>query len=252
MIEVLKQEHKKVIKKSVWDFLTFSYLNPLLRKGMNQKELLTDDYLPLEPQDDAEMLSSLLLLELEKNGNNLGRALFQVFKFSFFLTGIYFLFDLLLKISEALILAKLINWFSSSSADWEAYSYCAALTVTVGSHAILRHRQFFSVMRMGLQVKVAVTTAVYRKILKLSVAHTSSTGRITNLIVNDVQKFEDAAIWLHFVWYDLPDLLMLRSAPIELLLTWYFIYSFIGLASLAPLLTLIFLFPLQLVSILHR
>ncbi|KAJ3345022.1 ATP-binding cassette sub- C member 8, partial [Kappamyces sp. JEL0680] len=232
---VVRQEAKR-IRPGILEHLTFSYLNPLLRLGLQRPTSLDpSDYFPVEQQDEAHYLSSGLVARL-KSGKSLVRAMVEMFWQPLVLTGICFLLDLVLKVSEATFLARLINWFGQETQDNRGYLYCGILCVLIATHALLRHRQFFSVMRMGVQVKVAVTTAVYRKCLALSISHTASTGKITNLIANDVQKFEDAAVWFHFMW----------CAPIELFATWMFIYFQIGLASLAPLVTLLLLFPIQL------
>ena len=53
-------------------------------------------------------------------------------------------------------------------------------------------------MRSGTRLRVGFIAYLYRKILTLSVSHTSSPGLIINLI-NDTQRFEDAGPFGYFI-----------------------------------------------------
>jgi ATP-binding cassette subfamily C (CFTR/MRP) protein 4 len=219
----------------LWNYLTFSHLNKVLKKGHCKLE--PKDYDPILPTDESQVLSSLLLDKIGQ-GYSLPAAIFHVFKRYLFIGGVCFFTELTLKIAEVFVLSKLINWFSISSVqDYrEGYMYSGILVSLITCHAFLRHRMFYDAVLLGMRVKVAITASIYRKCLNLSISHTASTGKITNLIANDVQKFEDAAIWIHCIWI----------APVELTFTWLFIFYQIGWTSIVPLCMLIFLFFLLL------
>ncbi|KAI8926107.1 P-loop containing nucleoside triphosphate hydrolase protein [Entophlyctis helioformis] len=109
------------------------------------------------------------------------------------------------------------------------------MAIAVLLHSCLRHIEFFMGMRLGMQLRVTLIAAVYRKCLALSIGHTSSTGMIVNLVSNDVQRFEDAAIFGNFAWV----------GPIETVLCFYLVYREIGWAAFAAVGALLFFIPLQ-------
>lgn len=124
----------------------------------------------------------------------------------------------------------------------DAYLYTLYLSLSVFAHGILHHLEFFYGMRVGMQVRIGLTTLIYNKCLSLPISYTSSTGMIVNLISNDVQRFEgyfnltkDASPFMNALWV----------GPIELCIFWYFIYLQIGFASFAAIGGIITLLPLQ-------
>ncbi|KAJ3262529.1 Multidrug resistance-associated protein 4 [Boothiomyces macroporosus] len=90
-------------------------------------------------------------------------------------------------------------------------------------------------MRVGMQMRIGLIASVYRKALNLSIANTSSTGFIINLVSNDVQRFEDASPFLPF----------LVVGPFQFVATMYFVYLEIGWSMLATAIVTIMLVPLQ-------
>ena len=102
-------------------------------------------------------------------------------------------------------------------------------------HGTLHHVEFFVAMRTGMRIRVGLIAAIYQKCLKLSISNTSSTGFIVNLVSNDLQRFEDAAPFAHFIWI----------VPIQLIFTMWLIYLQIGYLFVAPLVGLVLLIPLQ-------
>lgn len=73
-------------------------------------------------------------------------------------------------------------------------------------------------------MQVALIALVYRKSLLLDSASFLSvtTGQVVNLISNDAFKFEQASIFVHFLW----------NAPVELCVALYLLWQEIGPASL--------------------
>jgi len=86
-----------------------------------------------------------------------------------------------------------------------------------------------------MRLRVTFIAAIYRKCLKLSISHTSSTGLIVNLISNDVQRFEDAS----------PFALFLYLGPIELLIVFWFLWKEIHWGALSGVIALLCLIPIQ-------
>jgi ATP-binding cassette subfamily C (CFTR/MRP) protein 4 len=86
-----------------------------------------------------------------------------------------------------------------------------------------------------MQVRVSLVSAIFSKSLLLPlVAHISS-GQIQSFVNSDVQRFEDASGFAHFLWL----------GPLETLVATYFIYMEIGVAAFAAIGVLLLLIPLQ-------
>ena len=86
-----------------------------------------------------------------------------------------------------------------------------------------------------MNVRVAFIATIYRKCLSLSVSNASSTGLIVNMVSNDVQRFEDLAPFLHFLWI----------GPLEVLLVTYLMYLQISWAAFAAIGSFLLFIPVQ-------
>lgn len=86
-----------------------------------------------------------------------------------------------------------------------------------------------------MQVRVALVSALFSKCLSLPISNSYSSGQITSFISADVQRFEDASGFLHFLWL----------GPLETLVVTYFVYIHIGMAAFAAIGVLLLLIPLQ-------
>lgn len=105
----------------------------------------------------------------------------------------------------------------------------------LGSLCFNWHNQF--VARIGFRARAALTTAVYRKSLKLSSSarSTTSVGVIVNIMSTDAQKLKDVTPLLNGVW----------SSPLTIAAALYLLYQQIGASTFVGVGFLIVLFPLQ-------
>jgi ATP-binding cassette, subfamily C (CFTR/MRP), member 4 len=213
--------------------ITFSYVGELLRKGM-RGPITGDDLDPIGDQDDCKYNSEIFLQHFDDT-HSVKKALFKTFGVDFALVGLGYFLEIGFKVGEGYMLGLILKWFQRNDEPTIGYYYALGLVLVVFFHSFLRHLIFFNAARIGMQVRVTLTAAIYKKCLSLSTSHTSSTGAIVNLIANDVQKFEDCSPWFHFLWV----------SPIELCIVWYFIYLELGLVAFAPFITLALMFPLQ-------
>ncbi|TPX59470.1 hypothetical protein CcCBS67573_g09088 [Chytriomyces confervae] len=219
-----RQEHSLYAK---W---TFSYMNPVIFRGFKKCD-----------NDAAEGLSKQLLeaWQTEQSTSNspqLWRVILRVFSGFIFSAGLAYFGEMAVKIGEVLFMGQILEWFQNPNAPArDGYLYGLGLASLGLLHAVLHHVEFFLAMRCGLQMRVAFIAAVYKKCLSLSTSHTSSTGYIVNLVSNDVQRFEDAAPFAHFIWL----------GPLEVVLMTYFMYTQIGYASFAGVAGLLLMIPLQ-------
>ncbi|XP_023940125.2 ATP-binding cassette sub-family C member 4 [Bicyclus anynana] len=83
---------------------------------------------------------------------------------------------------------------------------------------------------VGMRVRIASCSVIYRKILKLNRIGMSKTetGQVINLMSNDVNRFDTAALYLNSIWV----------MPIVVPIVSYLVWQHIGWATLAALLVI--------------
>uniref|UniRef100_A0A8C4VW86 ATP binding cassette subfamily C member 4 (PEL blood group) n=1 Tax=Gopherus evgoodei TaxID=1825980 RepID=A0A8C4VW86_9SAUR len=118
-----------------------------------------------------------------------------------------------------------------------AYCYAAALSVCTLILAITHHLYFYHVQRAGMKLRVAICHMIYRKALRLSntALGKTTTGQIVNLLSNDVNKFDQVTIFLHFLW----------AGPLQAIAVTALLWIEIGPSCFAGMAILIILLPLQ-------
>ncbi|KAJ8932364.1 hypothetical protein NQ314_014731 [Rhamnusium bicolor] len=100
----------------------------------------------------------------------------------------------------------------------------AFLIVLVFHHAQL------GCQRVGMRVRAACCSLVYRKLLKLSQASLGQTaaGQLVNLLSNDLQRFDTASNFLHYIWI----------MPLQAAIAFYVMYRSVGIACLSGLIAM--------------
>lgn len=100
---------------------------------------------------------------------------------------------------------------------FEAYFYATAVVLASAFNVMLMHPYLLSQMHLGMKMRVALCSMIYRKSLRLSKNALGETtvGQIVNLLSNDVGRLDIAIIFLHFLWV----------GPIETIAVSYLMYS---------------------------
>uniref|UniRef100_A0A7N9AYA3 ATP-binding cassette, sub-family C (CFTR/MRP), member 4 n=1 Tax=Mastacembelus armatus TaxID=205130 RepID=A0A7N9AYA3_9TELE len=147
-----------------------------------------------------------------------------------------------IKVIQPVVLGKMIQYFenydpNNKAALYETLCYAAALSFCTIGLAMLHHLYFFHVQRAGMKIRVAMCHMIYKKALGLSSSAMgkTTTGQIVNLLSNDVNRFDDVTIFLHFLWVG-----PLQAAAVVGLL-----WVEIGPSCLAGMVVLMFLMPMQ-------
>ncbi|ODM89209.1 Multidrug resistance-associated protein 1 [Orchesella cincta] len=96
---------------------------------------------------------------------------------------------------------------------------------------------FHKMFVLGMRIKASVTSAVYRKALKISNAarKESTTGEIVNLMSVDVQRLMDLVAYLNMLW----------SAPFQIGVALYFLWDTLGPSVLSGVAVMILLIPVN-------
>uniref|UniRef100_A0A4W2FZS7 Multidrug resistance-associated protein 4 n=1 Tax=Bos indicus x Bos taurus TaxID=30522 RepID=A0A4W2FZS7_BOBOX len=146
------------------------------------------------------------------------------------------------KVVQPIFLGKMVSYIENynptdSAALHEAYAYAAGLSTSVLVWAILHHLCFYNMQLVGMRLRVAVCHMIYRKALRLSSSAMgkTTTGQIVNLLSNDVNRFDQVTMFLHYLWV----------GPLQAVAVTALLWMEIGMPCLAGMAVLIILLLLQ-------
>ncbi|XP_062258726.1 ATP-binding cassette sub-family C member 4-like isoform X1 [Platichthys flesus] len=228
----------------------FCWLNPLFRIGY-KRTLEEDDMYKVLPEDASHRLGEELQwywnhevqqAAKEMRPPKLSKVLVRCYWKSYSLIGIFIFIEEVIKVIQPMLLGKLIEYFErnepiDTAAVHEAYMCAAGISLSAMVLAVLHHLYFYHVQRAGMKIRVAMCHMIYRKALHLNnkAFAKTTTGQIVNLVSNDVNKFDEVTLYLHFLW-----VAPLQAATV----VWLLMYT-IGPSCLAGMAVFIFLMPVQ-------
>ncbi|XP_061546477.1 multidrug resistance-associated protein 4 [Phycodurus eques] len=230
--------------------IIFWWLNPLFRAGY-KRTLEEDDIYPVLEEDSSEILGQQLqrywdhevqeaTKELRKP--KLSSVIIRCYWKSYSVLGLFTLIEEVIKVIQPVILGYIIRYFEdydlhNQAALNETLCYAVGLSICTIGLAFLHHLYFFHVQRVGMKIRVAMCHMIYKKALSLScfAMGKTTTGQIVNLLSNDVNKFDDVTIFLHFLWV----------APLQAATVVGLLWLEIGPSCLAGMVVLMFLMPVQ-------
>uniref|UniRef100_A0A674MDC3 Cystic fibrosis transmembrane conductance regulator n=1 Tax=Takifugu rubripes TaxID=31033 RepID=A0A674MDC3_TAKRU len=223
----------------------FWWLNPLFRIGYKRR-LEEDDMYPVLPEDGSETLGLELSryrdVSLYLRKPSLSKAIINCYWKSYSVLGVFTLVEETIKVVQPIFLGMVIRYFESYNpldlnALYESLGYAAGLSLCTLGLVVLHHLYFYYVQRSGMKIRVAMCHMIYKKALCLSSSAMgkTTTGQIVNLLSNDVNRFDEVTIFLHFLWVG-----PLQAATVVALL-----WAEIGPSCLAGMGVLMFLMPMQ-------
>lgn len=119
---------------------------------------------------------------------------------------------------QPLLLGKLIRYFTSepSISETEAYLYAMGMSLSVIILAIFHHPYFFTVQRIGMQIRVACCSLLYRKVFVFS-AHWLPIFFLWVMSVATLQQYLSSCERVIGVWYNY---ISCKSFPLHWLFLW--------------------------------
>ncbi|XP_008326492.1 multidrug resistance-associated protein 4 isoform X3 [Cynoglossus semilaevis] len=228
----------------------FCWLNPLFKIGYKRK-LEEDDMYHVLPEDASKKLGEELQCywnhevrqaAKEMRSPKLCKVIFKCYWKAYALIGLYIFVEEVIKVGQPVLLGWLIEYFetydpNNTQAMYEAYGYAAGISLSTIILTLLHHLYFYHAQRAGMKIRVAMCHMIYQKALSLNNAAftKTTTGQIVNLMSNDVNKFDEVTLYLHFMWIG-----PLQAAVVILLLM-----NAIGPSCLAGMAVLLILMPVQ-------
>ncbi|XP_070611560.1 cystic fibrosis transmembrane conductance regulator isoform X2 [Erythrolamprus reginae] len=188
--------------------LFFRWTKPILQKGYRQRLELSDIY-QIPAADSADNLSEKLEREWDrelasKKKPKLINALRRCFFWKFMMYGIILYLGEVTKSVQPLLLGRIIASYDPSNSLERSIAYYLAigLCLLFIVRMLLLHPAIFGLHHIGMQIRIAMFSLIYKKILKLSsrVLDNISTGQLVSLLSNNLNKFDEGLALAHFVW----------------------------------------------------
>ncbi|KAI0982324.1 hypothetical protein GJ496_010434 [Pomphorhynchus laevis] len=150
------------------------------------------------------------------------------------------IFEEILKLGQAVILGQLLRYFTGDISVGMAYTLAVLLALCCFLPGLLHHNFFYILQAMGMRVRVAACSMIYRKLLGISSCDffDMSTGKAVNLISSDVTRYDLLFLfapyfiiapfqllivtifcWFVIGWYCIPGIALLLLIGIVLLIT---------------------------------
>lgn len=119
----------------------------------------------------------------------------------------------------------------------DAYWYASGIVFSTAFMIITFHPFILFIFKTACKVRVACSGLIYQKTLRLLKSSTEEgqSGKIINLLSNDLAKFDIGLAFLHDVW----------KGPLEALAFFVVIYIEIGISAVAGMAFLFSFVPLQ-------
>ncbi|CAB3248424.1 unnamed protein product [Arctia plantaginis] len=143
------------------------------------------------------------------------------------------------QIAQPVFLGKLVEYYSpkTSLTTEQAYMYAIAVVLCSALNVFVVHPYMMAILHMGMKFRVACCSLIYRKSLRLSKTALGETtvGQVVNLLSNDVNRFDVAIIFLHYLWI----------GPLATVIITYFMWIEISWAAVVGVGVMLAFIPLQ-------
>ncbi|RTG83221.1 ATP-binding cassette, subfamily C (CFTR/MRP), member 1, partial [Schistosoma bovis] len=140
--------------------------------------------------------------------------------------------------SSPLLLGMLLRFLSKPEApSWQGYFIAFSMLFLQSISVLVDQKGFYSCLSLGISVRSALTSAIYRKSLRLSSEARSqyTTGELINLLSVDVNRIKELFMFSFLVW----------DAFIEFGLSFILLWRQLGSAAIAGVGFLLLVLPLN-------
>ncbi|CAG9856502.1 unnamed protein product [Phyllotreta striolata] len=222
--------------------LFFSWVNALIKKGANDGLVSSDDLYDLPPSLSTSYNGNKLEHQLNETPSSkylFLKALYKCYAWEFFSVGILKLIADCSGFAGPILLNRLVSFIENKSeaTEW-GYVYALALIGSTTLAALCDTHFNFLMTIVGLKMRGALITTIYRKILSVNsmvLNSNLSVGEILNFMSTDTDRIVNSCPSFHSLW----------SIPFQIAVTLYLLYQQVGLAFLAGLAFSVILIPIN-------
>ncbi|KAL6650383.1 hypothetical protein ACP70R_009308 [Stipagrostis hirtigluma subsp. patula] len=208
---------------------TFSWVNPLISKGYAAGSLAADDVPPVSPGHRAEASFALFMSNWPAPGSRhpVGVALWLSFWPQLVLTAALGLARIAAMYVGPSLIDQFVEFIRRGGTPWEGLRLVLVLVAGKAAQTLASHHYNFQGQLLGMRIRGALQTALYRKSLRLSTGARRShgTGAIVNYMQVDAAMVSNAMNMLHGLWL----------MPLQIVVALLLLYAYLGPAVLMTL-----------------
>ncbi|KAM0353414.1 hypothetical protein ACHAP4_008660 [Fusarium culmorum] len=244
---IQEEEECPVEYANAFSQLAFSWMTPMMRYGY--KVYLTEEDLWALAKDDKTKTTGARFdeawrYELENHKKpSLWRVLFKAYGGPYCVAAIFKFFNDIAQYIQPQLLRLLISFVDSYGEGKTPQPIIkgAAIALAMFSCAVLQttmvHQYFQLAFVTGMRIKGGLSSAIYRKSLRLSSEGRAakSTGDIVNYMAVDGQRLQDLTQFAQQLW----------SAPFQIIICMVSLYNLVGWSMMAGIVVMIVMMPIQ-------
>lgn len=224
--------------------LIFRWLKNTFKTGM--KRPIEEDEIyevtnSLRSDKNTREFAELWNEELKKPKPSIIRVIMKLHGFRLIFWGIVFsVLETLSRLVQPLCLGGLVSYFVPNQTEYtinDAYWCAGGIVLSSATMIVSFHPTILYIFKLAAKVRVGCTGLIYRKALRLSKSTTEDgiSGKVINLISNDLAKFDIGFAFIHDVW----------KGPLESIVFGCVIYREIGISAVIGMAFLASFIPLQ-------
>ncbi|XP_023236891.1 multidrug resistance-associated protein 4-like [Centruroides sculpturatus] len=240
-----KQKSNPFDSAGIFSRAFFCWLFPIIIKGTKHR-LKEEDLFEISKYHSSEYLGNMLQKEwneeLQKRNPNILKAVLRLVGWKF-LTLI-----LLILVQETAVVAGQVHFlgvtvhYFDNRSEWNPYNIylsIAGFFAMTAMFFILYNTNYIMTELIGMNLKIAFCTIIYRKAMRLSSSslEKSNVGQMVNLIANDVSKFQNNINGIPYLF----------SNPFLIITTIAILWQYYGWTILVGFLAIFLFIPIQFV-----
>ncbi|KAI1335138.1 P-loop containing nucleoside triphosphate hydrolase protein [Xylariaceae sp. FL0016] len=233
---------------TVFSRLTFSWMTPMMKYGY--KQYLTEEDLWGLPSSDkssgtGDRFEKAWQYELKhrRGGPSLWVTMFKAYGGPYAMATVFKIVNDLASFAQPQLLRLLISFVESYSEGKvpqppiKGAAIALAMFFAACLQTAMIHQYFQRAFVTGMHIKSGLTSAIYKKSLKLSNEGRSSktTGDIVNYMAVDAQRLQDLTQFAQQVW----------SAPFQITICMISLYQLVGWSMLSGIGVMLIMIPIN-------
>nr|CAB3486518.1 unnamed protein product [Digitaria exilis] len=211
--------------------VTFSWINPLISKGYAAKSLAAADVPSLAGDHRAEASYALFMSNWPSSSTTsrhpVAVALWRSFWPQFVLTGMLGVANIAAMYVGPSLVDRFVTYIQHGGTPWEGLKLVLILLVGKAAQTLASHHYNFQGQLLGMRIRGALQTSLYRKSLRLSTGarRAHGTGAIVNYMQVDAGTVASAMHGLHGLW----------QVPLQVMVSLLLLYTYLGVSVLMTL-----------------